>query len=83
MVLPVGGIKEKVLAAHRAGIKRVILPKENEKDLDDIPEDVTAELEFIMVETVEDVIKETIGLELPKPMMLDMDASSLTGGAGV
>jgi ATP-dependent Lon protease len=83
VVLPVGGIKEKVLAAHRAGIKRVILPKENEKDLDDIPEDVTAELEFIMVETVEDVIKETIGLELPKPMMLDMDASSLTGGAGV
>jgi ATP-dependent Lon protease len=82
-VLPVGGIKEKVIAAHRAGIKRVILPKDNEKDLDDIPEDVTSELEFILVETVEDVIKETIGLELPKPMMLDMDASSLTGGAGV
>jgi len=82
-VLPVGGIKEKVIAAHRAGIKRVILPKDNEKDLDDIPEDVTSELEFILVETVEDVIKETIGLELPKPMMLDMDTSSLTGGAGV
>jgi len=44
---------------------------------------VTSELEFILVETVEDVIKETIGLELPKPMMLDMDTSSLTGGAGV
>lgn len=43
---------------------------------------MTSELEFILVETVEDVIKETIGLELPKPMMLDMDASSLTGGAG-
>lgn len=83
VVLPVGGIKEKVLAAHRAGIKRVILPKENEKDLDDIPKDVTANLEFIMVETVEDVIKETIGLELPKPMLLDMDSSSLIGGAGV
>lgn len=82
-VLPVGGIKEKVLAAHRAGIKRVILPKDNEKDLDDIPDDVTSELEFILVETVEDVIKETIGIELPKPMLLDMDSSSLTGGAGV
>lgn len=82
-VLPVGGIKEKVLAAHRAGIKRVILPKDNEKDLDDIPEDVTSELEFILVETVEDVIKETIGIELPKPMLFDMDSSSLTGGAGV
>jgi ATP-dependent Lon protease len=82
-VLPVGGIKEKVLAAHRAGIKKVILPKDNQKDLDDIPDDVTNELEFILVETVEDVIKETIGLELPKPMLLDMDSSSLTGGAGV
>lgn len=82
-VLPVGGIKEKVLAAHRAGIKRVILPKDNEKDLDDIPDDVTSELKFILVETVEDVIKETIGIELPKPMLFDMDSNSLTGGAGV
>lgn len=82
-VLPVGGIKEKILAANRAGIKRVILPRDNEKDLDDIPDDVKDEMEFILVETVEDVIKETIGIELPKPMMLDMDASSLTGGAGV
>ncbi|HEY0196464.1 MAG TPA: endopeptidase La, partial [Methanobacterium sp.] len=75
-VLPVGGIKEKVLAAHRAGIKRVILPKDNKKDLDDIPDDVTTEMEFILVETVEDVIKETIEIELPKPMMLDLDANS-------
>lgn len=81
-VLPVGGIKEKVLAAHRAGIKRVILPKDNEKDLDDVPEDVRDELEFIFAETVEDVIKETIGIELPKPMMLDMNNNPLTGGAG-
>ncbi len=78
-VLPVGGIKEKVLAAHRAGIKRVILPKDNEKDLDDVPEDVKNELEFILVETVEDVIKETIGIELPKPMMFHMEAGPLRG----
>ncbi|MDI6723178.1 MAG: endopeptidase La [Methanobacterium sp.] len=78
-VLPVGGIKEKVLAAHRAGIKRVILPKDNEKDLDDIPEDVKDELEFILVETVEDVIKETIGIELPKPMMIEMKTGPLRG----
>ncbi len=82
-VLPVGGIKEKVLAAHRAGIKRIILPKDNEKDLDDVPEDVRDELEFIPVETVEDVIKETIGIELPKPLMLDMTTDSVTGGAGI
>ncbi|OPY26970.1 MAG: Archaeal Lon protease [Methanobacterium sp. PtaU1.Bin242] len=81
-VLPVGGIKEKVLAAHRAGIKRIILPGDNEKDLDDIPEEVAGELEFILVETVEDVLKETIGIQLPKPMMLDMNTSTLTGGAG-
>ena len=76
-VLPVGGIKEKVLAAHRAGIKRVILPKGNEKDLMDIPQDVKNELQFILVETVEDVIKETIGIELPKPAILDMTANSV------
>ncbi|MBP1946062.1 endopeptidase La [Methanobacterium petrolearium] len=81
-LLPVGGIKEKVLAAHRAGINRVILPKENLKDLDDVPDDVKAEIEFIPVETVEDVIKETIGIELPKPLMMDMSTDTLTGGAG-
>ena len=69
-VLPVGGIKEKFLAAHRAGIKRVILPKENAKDLDEVPDDVKSDLEFITVETVEDVIKETIGIELPKPVIM-------------
>ena len=63
-VLPVGGIKEKVLAAHRAGIKRIILPRDNEKDIADIPKDVQNELEFIFVETIEEVIKETIGIEL-------------------
>ncbi|MDP3066890.1 MAG: S16 family serine protease, partial [Methanobacteriaceae archaeon] len=82
-VLPVGGIKEKILAAHRAGIKRVILPKDNENDLDDVPDDIKAELEFILVETVEDVIKETIGIDLPKPLLLEMSGNSLAGGAGV
>ncbi len=81
-VLPVGGIKEKVLAAHRAGIKRVILPEDNVNDLDDVPEDVKAEMEFIPVKTVEDVIRETIGIELPKPFMMQISPDSLTGGAG-
>jgi ATP-dependent Lon protease len=69
-VLPIGGIKEKVLAAHRAGIKRILLPEENEKDLKDIPEDVKEQLKFKTVHTVEDLIKETLGLELPKPEAL-------------
>jgi ATP-dependent Lon protease len=69
-VLPVGGIKEKVLAAHRAGIKKIILPKENERDLQDVPEDVRRELAFVPVETVEEVLKEALGIELPRSAMV-------------
>jgi ATP-dependent Lon protease len=56
-VLPVGGIKEKVLAAHRSGLKTIILPKRNEADLDDLPGEVIDEVKFIFVETVDDVMK--------------------------
>jgi ATP-dependent Lon protease len=56
LVLPVGGIKEKMLAAHRAGIKRIILPKANEKDLKEVPQEVRDELTFILVERVEEVL---------------------------
>ena len=56
-VLPVGGIKEKVLAAHRAGLKTVILPRRNEVDLEDLPEEVRKSVKFIFVETVDDVLK--------------------------
>jgi ATP-dependent Lon protease len=56
-VLPVGGIKEKVLAAHRTGLKTVILPKRNEGDLEDLPEEVRKTMKFIFVETVDDVLK--------------------------
>jgi len=56
LVLPVGGIKEKVLAAHRAGIKRIILPKANEKDLKDVPQEVRDELTFILAERIEEVL---------------------------
>jgi ATP-dependent Lon protease len=56
-VLAVGGIKEKVLGARRAGISTIILPKRNEKDLEDIPEQVRAEMRFIFVETMDDVLE--------------------------
>jgi len=56
LVLPVGGIKEKVLAAHRAGIRRIILPKANEKDIKDVPQEVRDELTFILVERIEEVL---------------------------
>jgi ATP-dependent Lon protease len=56
LVLPVGGIKEKVLAAHRTGMRRVILPKENEPDLRELPEHVRAQIEFVFAERIEDVL---------------------------
>lgn len=56
LVLPVGGIKEKVLAAHRAGIKRIILPKANEKDLKEVPQEVRDDLTVIPVERIEEVL---------------------------
>jgi ATP-dependent Lon protease len=68
-VLPVGGIKEKVLAAHRAGIRTVILPRENERDLEDVPEDVRSDLTFVTVETIEDVLREALGIELHGPIV--------------
>jgi ATP-dependent Lon protease len=56
LVLPIGGVKEKVLAARRAGIRRVILPRDNQKDLREIPEEVRREIEFIFAERVEEVL---------------------------
>jgi ATP-dependent Lon protease, bacterial type len=56
-VLPVGGIKEKVLAAHRAGLKTVILPKQNEQDLEDVPEEVRKALRFVLVSRVDEVFE--------------------------
>ncbi len=60
LVLPVGGIKEKVLAAHRAGLHRVILPRENEKDLQDLPDHVKREMTFVLVERIEEVLRAAI-----------------------
>jgi ATP-dependent Lon protease len=59
-VLPVGGIKEKVLAAHRSGIKVVILPRRNDADLEDLPEEVVKEIQFVFVETVDQVLENAL-----------------------
>jgi ATP-dependent Lon protease len=62
-VLPVGGIKEKVLAAHRAGIKKVLLPAKNRKDLLEVPDEIRDALEFVFCDRVEDVLVNTLGKE--------------------
>jgi ATP-dependent Lon protease len=69
-VLPVGAVRDKVLAAHRAGSKRVIIPKENENDLRDVPEEVRRDLEIIAVEHVDEVLNAALHAspvdEMPK-----------------
>ena len=64
-VLPIGGVKQKVLAAHRAGLSTVILPKRNEVDLDDVPEDVRKDMTFYLAETIDDVLAHSLCPALP------------------
>jgi ATP-dependent Lon protease len=59
-VLAIGGLKEKVLAARRAGVKKVLVPAKNQKDLEDIPENVRHDLEFVFVKDVREVLAQAI-----------------------
>lgn len=63
-VLPVGGIKEKIIAAHRAGVNKIILSKRNEKDLKDIPDDVKSQIEFVLVDHINEVLAATLHIDL-------------------
>ena len=65
-VMPIGGLKEKALAAHRAGCKTVIIPGDNKKDIPDIPEAVRKKLRFVPVDTVEEVLKVALAVEDPE-----------------
>ncbi len=65
-VLPIGGLKEKLLGAQRAGITKILIPNDNLIDLKDVPEEVKNQLTIITVETIEDVLKETLGISLPR-----------------
>ena len=70
--LQIGGVREKVLAAQRAGLKRVILPRENEADLSELPAETREELEFVLADTIQDVLAAA----------LDGEASSARPRAG-
>jgi ATP-dependent Lon protease len=74
-VLPVGGIKEKMLAAHRAGLKTVILPKRNALDIEDVPAEVRKKMEFVFAESVNDVLKAA----LEKPVRLPVKKKTNEG----
>jgi ATP-dependent Lon protease len=69
-VLPIGGVKEKVLAAQRAGISTVILPRENEGDLEDLPEDVRESMRFVLA----DAVGEVLAAALPSGALLEFSA---------
>jgi ATP-dependent Lon protease len=81
-VLPIGGLKEKKLAAHRAGIKTVLIPKANKKDLRDIPKKIRAQLRIVPVEFVDDVLREALVLEKPEEFGRRAEGSKTTDAAG-
>jgi ATP-dependent Lon protease len=82
-VLPVGGIKAKLLAAHRAGIRRVVLPARNERDIDEVPAETRAELEILFVSDMSDVLRATLE-DVPTPLSAsfgDAPRTDLTASA--
>ncbi|HIF62128.1 MAG TPA: endopeptidase La [Candidatus Pelagibacter sp.] len=72
-VLPIGGLKEKLLAAHRAGITKVLIPKDNEKDLAEIPEKISKDIKILPVQSVEEVLKEALIRELKPVEWLEVE----------
>ena len=83
-VLPIGGLKEKILAAHRGGIRKVVIPKENEKDLKDIPKNVLKQIEVALVEHMDEVLTHSIVLREGESLFNKDDVSfRLTSETGV
>ncbi len=76
LLLPIGGVKEKMLAAHRFGLRTIILSKDNEKDLTDIPEEVREDLTIHTVETIDEVLQISLE-EKPKNEQLDTETPQI------
>jgi ATP-dependent Lon protease len=80
LVFPIGGVKEKVMAAHRAGIRRIILPSRNEADVDDIPEDVRSDLQIVFVSGIAEVIDAALEVLVANPPPLASTIDSARAG---
>ena len=76
LVLPIGGLKEKLLAAHRAGIKKVLIPLENKKDLIEVPKTIIDNMEIITVKNVDEVLKVALTKPLKRVEWVDVDQIS-------
>jgi len=81
-VLPIGGVKEKVLAAHRAGVTNIVLPRDNEKELADIPKNVLDTLDVHMVSTMDEVLKIALAEPLPARLAATPVVAEVTEPAG-
>ena len=79
-VLPVGGIKDKILAAYRAGIRTIVLSAENDKDLDDLPAEIRSEMDFHLVNTMDEVIKVAMEGPRPTPAVVEPETKPAEGG---
>ena len=77
-VLPIGGLKEKSIAAYRSGIKRVIIPEKNVKNLDEVPDEVKQALEFKAVTRIEEVLEEALHIKLPESKKLNLKIEEIT-----
>ncbi len=76
-VLPIGGLKEKSLAAHRGGIKTIIIPKDNEKDIEEIPKKIAKELTIIPVDHMDQVLKNALVLDDPESLFKKREETPL------
>lgn len=72
-VMPVGGVKMKILAAHRAGLNTVILPKRNERDLDDLPDDVREAISFVLVDKIDEAVRAAIPIQTEEKESTEQD----------
>src|SRR4029077_6093222 len=78
-VLPIGGIKEKVLGAHRAGLRRVLLPRRNEADLEYIPAELRKEMQLVLIDSIDDVLREAL---TPRVVVVSSNGFGAASGAG-